>query len=188
MRIALALVVAFNAFFLASGLHGGPRPAKARPALAGRGHGESHGTKVYIVFTARQTDSDDISGKQQIEAFHHGLLNDALQLDGDGNSSARERVVYHYTRSLHGFAARLTEREKSNLAGSDGVVSIHERVVYRPQTTRSWDFLGVPLAAGAQGGGGLPFEQDVIIGVLDTGVFMLYKQIDSHVHVHVINK
>ncbi|CAN6171481.1 unnamed protein product [Urochloa humidicola] len=48
----------------------------------------------------------------------------------------------------------------------DGVLSIHERVVYRPQTTRSWDFLSVRL----QEHRGLPFEQDVIIGVLDTGI------------------
>ncbi|TVU02038.1 hypothetical protein EJB05_52502, partial [Eragrostis curvula] len=82
------------------------------------------------------------------------------------SSSARDRVVYHYTRSLHGFAARLTEEEKNNLAALPGVLSIHERVVYRPQTTRSWDFLGLPLHEHPS----LPFEQDVIIGVIDTGI------------------
>ncbi|CAL5066294.1 unnamed protein product [Urochloa decumbens] len=172
LRIALALVAAFNASFLASGLHAGvPRTAKAPHAVAGRGPRESHGTtKVYIVFTARQAAAPDMTPEPEtngkIEAFHHGLLDDAIRLDG--NSSARERVVYHYTRSLHGFAARLTEQEKNNLAGRDGVLSIHERVVYRPQTTRSWDFLGVPLQEHRRRG--LPFEQDVIIGVLDTGV------------------
>ncbi|GJN24902.1 hypothetical protein PR202_gb12678 [Eleusine coracana subsp. coracana] len=142
---------------VASVLHGVPNVAEATAATAGR--------RVYIVFTERQTplqaaESSDVSAK--IETFHHGLISDAL-LDG---SSARDRVVYHYTRSLNGFAARLTEDEKNNLAGKDGVLSIHERVMYRPQTTRSWDFLGLPLHEHRS----LPFEQDVIIGMIDTGI------------------
>ena len=50
----------------------------------------------------------------------------------------------------------------------DGVLSIHEKVVYRPQTTRSWDFLGVPLHNDRTR---LKFENDVIIGMVDTGVW-----------------
>ena len=33
------------------------------------------------------------------------------------SSSAADRVVYHYSRSLHGFAARLTDDERNRLAG-----------------------------------------------------------------------
>jgi hypothetical protein len=40
-------------------------------------------------------------------------------------------------------------------------------MVYRPQTTRSWDFLGLPLHDEPKS---LPVEQDVIIGIIDTGV------------------
>jgi hypothetical protein len=50
----------------------------------------------------------------------------------------------------------------------DGVLSIHEKVVYRPQTTRSWDFLGVPQHNDATR---LKFENDVIIGMVDTGIW-----------------
>ena len=50
----------------------------------------------------------------------------------------------------------------------DGVLSIHEKVVYRPQTTRSWDFLGVPRHNDPTR---LKFENDVIIGMVDTGVY-----------------
>ncbi|KAL6639005.1 hypothetical protein ACP70R_022735 [Stipagrostis hirtigluma subsp. patula] len=187
-RSALALVVALNTIFLASGLHGspphvanpaptvvgsgGPRISRCIPCIqvglplvAGRrndGHG--NGTKVYIVFTAEAAlDMSESDARLKIETFHHDLLTDAL--DGS-SSSGRERVIYHYTRSLHGFAARLTEQEKNNLAGKDGVLSIHERVVYRPQTTKSWDFLGLPLHEHKSP----PFEQDVIIGVIDTGI------------------
>jgi hypothetical protein len=35
------------------------------------------------------------------------------------SSSAPHRVVYHYSRTLHGFAARLTADEKNRLAGKN---------------------------------------------------------------------
>lgn len=73
------------------------------------------------MFTARQPTPETLSesaARARIESFHHGLLSDALDDDGGGGSAAPERVVYHYTRSLHGFAARLTQREKNKLAGN----------------------------------------------------------------------
>jgi subtilisin family serine protease len=54
------------------------------------------------------------------------------------------------------------------MSGKDGVISIHEKVVYRPHTTRSWDFLGLPHHNDPTR---LPFENDVIIGMVDTGIW-----------------
>ena len=54
------------------------------------------------------------------------------------------------------------------MSAMDDVVSIHEKVVYWPQTTRSWDFLGLPQQNDPER---LPFEKDVIIGMIDTGVW-----------------
>jgi hypothetical protein len=51
----------------------------------------------------------------------------------------------------------------------EAVLSIHEKVVYRPQTTRSWDFIGLPLPQ--HQADPLPFENDVIIGMVDTGIW-----------------
>ncbi|TVU31293.1 hypothetical protein EJB05_22975, partial [Eragrostis curvula] len=141
-----------------------PRFCHPKRALPRRNRDDNE-KKVYIVFTARQPASDDGA---TIESYHHNLLSDAL--DGTSSSSAQERVVYHYTRSLHGFAARLTEEEKNRLAGNGGVLSIHERVVYRPQTTRSWNFLGLPLQEEQKSLQQL--GHDVIIGFMDTGIFM----------------
>ncbi|KAL6594952.1 hypothetical protein ACP70R_048055 [Stipagrostis hirtigluma subsp. patula] len=162
--ITLVLVVA-------SGMLGVQTAGRRADALAaaGAGHGDGDGKKVYIVFTARQSATAEMSESDAgatIKSFHHGLLSDAL--DSSSHSSASGRIVYHYTRSMHGFAARLTEQEKNKLAGKEGVLSIHERVVYRPQTTRSWNFLGMPLHEHTSS---LPLEQDVIIGVIDTGIW-----------------
>ncbi|CAN6180445.1 unnamed protein product [Urochloa humidicola] len=138
--------------------HGGAR--------TGASTGAGDDTKVYVVFTERLPAAADMSEADAgaaIAARHHDMIGSVL----DDSSSAPDRVVYHYSRTLHGFAARLTKDEKNMLAGKDGVISVHEKVIYRPQTTRSWDFLGVPQHNDPTR---LPFENDVIIGMVDTGI------------------
>ncbi|CAL5066292.1 unnamed protein product [Urochloa decumbens] len=138
--------------------------ARAGAAAAAAGDG---GTKVYVVFTERLPATAELSEADAgaaVAARHHDMIGSVL----DDSSSAPDRVVYHYSRTLHGFAARLTEDEKNRLAGNDGVISVHEKVIYRPQTTRSWDFLGLPRHNDPTR---LPFESDVIIGMIDSGIW-----------------
>ncbi|OEL38719.1 Subtilisin-like protease SBT4.12 [Dichanthelium oligosanthes] len=165
----LVLLAALSAFFChAAALHtladGGASIDSAAVASAG-----GDDSKVYIVFTERQPASaglPETDARAAIASFHHDLLsNDVL----DANSNAPDRVVYHYTRSLHGFAARLTVDEKHRLAGKAGVLSIHEKKVYKLHTTRSWDYLGLPQQQNDSTK--LPFENDVIIGMVDSGVW-----------------
>ncbi|RLM86365.1 hypothetical protein C2845_PM04G04900 [Panicum miliaceum] len=77
--------------------------------------------------------------------------------------SALDRIVY----SINGFAARLTEQERQKLSTMEGVVSVFPSRTYQLQTTRSWDFLGLPRNARRS----LPTEGEVIVGMLDTGVW-----------------
>lgn len=74
--------------------------------------------QVYVVFTERQAataaELPEEEAGAAIAALHHGMIGSVL---GDGSNTA-DRVVYHYTRSLHGFAARLTQDEKNKLAGN----------------------------------------------------------------------
>ncbi|KAJ1288111.1 hypothetical protein BS78_02G064900 [Paspalum vaginatum] len=122
--------------------------------------------QVYIVYMGHQHEPSDTmaaGGFTAAEAAHHGLLNQVLN---DG-SVALDRIVYSYTRSMNGFAARLTERERQKLAAMEGVVSVFPSRTYRLQTTRSWDFLGFPETARRS----LPTEAEVIVGMIDTGVW-----------------
>ncbi|GJN09858.1 hypothetical protein PR202_ga27904 [Eleusine coracana subsp. coracana] len=69
---------------VASVLHGFPNVAKTTSATAGRRvYSDNDGTKVYIVFTERQTplQAAESSNSAKIETFHHGLISDAV-LDG----------------------------------------------------------------------------------------------------------
>ncbi|OEL24437.1 Subtilisin-like protease SBT4.9 [Dichanthelium oligosanthes] len=110
---------------------------------------------------AYEASSDDDKDKQKLA--HHELLSQVLY---DG-SSALDRIVYSYMRSINGFAARLTEQEKQKLSGTEGVLSVFPSRTYQLQTTRSWDFHAFPKNVRRS----LPTEGDVIVGMLDTALW-----------------
>ena len=47
------------------------------------------------------------------------------------------------------------------------MVSVFPNRIYKPQTTRSWDFMGLSETHQPKPA----FESDVIIGILDTGIW-----------------
>ncbi|KAF8722091.1 hypothetical protein HU200_022726 [Digitaria exilis] len=87
-------------------------------------------------------------------------------------SPASNKMLYAYDTVLHGFSARLTATEAGDLASLDGVLAVLPEARYELHTTRTPEFLGI---AGDGAGAGL-FPQsgtaaDVVVGVLDTGVW-----------------
>ncbi|KAF8732027.1 hypothetical protein HU200_015982 [Digitaria exilis] len=122
--------------------------------------------QTYIVYLGHLPTSDASEfedGLSAIEFAHQDLLNQVL----DDSSSASERILRSYKRSLNGFAARLTEQEAHELSGMDGVVSVFPSKTHRLLTTRSWDFLGLPQTPPQE----LPLQGEVIVGMLDTGIW-----------------
>ncbi|KAJ7516633.1 hypothetical protein O6H91_22G065600 [Diphasiastrum complanatum] len=85
-----------------------------------------------------------------------------------GKEEVSRLMVYSYTASLSGFAAKLSTTEAASISKMPGVVSVFPSSVKKLHTTRSWDFLGLSATSnhGFPTGG-----SDVIIGVLDTGVW-----------------
>ncbi|TVU41280.1 hypothetical protein EJB05_14783, partial [Eragrostis curvula] len=121
--------------------------------------------QVYIVYLGHLPilDPSESEGLSGVEAAHHDLLDQVL----DGDSPASERIVHSYKRSLNGFAARLTAQEAQELSGIEGVVSVFPSRTHELLTTRSWDFLGFPQTPQEA----LPLEGDIIVGMLDSGVW-----------------
>jgi subtilisin family serine protease len=94
--------------------------------------------------------------------WHHAQL-DALSLDPS------RHLLYSYTTAApSAFAASLLPSHAAALRGHPAVASVHEDVLLPLHTTRSPSFLHLPPYEAADAGGG---SSDVIIGVLDTGVW-----------------
>ncbi|KAI4306763.1 hypothetical protein L6164_030012 [Bauhinia variegata] len=113
--------------------------------------------KTYIIYTG-QSNVD--------EAAALSLYTSMLQQVADSDA-VQKSVLHHYKRSFNGFVAKLTEEEAKRMAGLDGVVSVFPNGKKHLHTTRSWDFLGFPLQVQRAG----TAESDVIIGVLDSGIW-----------------
>ncbi|XP_042513349.1 subtilisin-like protease SBT4.10 [Macadamia integrifolia] len=115
--------------------------------------------KVYMVYMGELSKAED---EFNTESVHLGILDQVLD-----SSSARESLVYSYRKSFNGFAAKLTEKEHKKLRGMEGVVSVFPSKTLQLDTTRSWDFLGLPTTVKR-----MPtVESDVIIGMIDTGIW-----------------
>ncbi|XP_047946865.1 subtilisin-like protease SBT1.8 [Salvia hispanica] len=89
--------------------------------------------------------------------------------------SAADSILYTYDAAYHGFAAALSPEEAESLRQSDAVVGVYEDTVYSLHTTRTPEFLGLEAVDGKWAGHGLEelnqASQDVIVGVLDTGIW-----------------
>ncbi|KAJ4825553.1 hypothetical protein Tsubulata_036159 [Turnera subulata] len=113
--------------------------------------------KVHIVYMG------PVPGGNSSPSFHHlNILTRVVT-----TSSAEAFLIRSYGRSFHGFAANLTSNEAQELASMDEVVSVFPSTTLKLQTTRSWDFMGFHETVTRKA----EAESDVIIGVIDTGIW-----------------
>lgn len=98
-------------------------------------------------------------------------------------SSSTDSLLYTYNTAYHGFAASLNPDQAQALSQSDAVLGVYEDTLYTLHTTRSPQFLGISSDFGLSAGyNKLDLEKaslDVIIGVLDTGVWPESKSFDD---------
>ncbi|CAN7121991.1 unnamed protein product [Brassica rapa subsp. narinosa] len=116
--------------------------------------------QVYVVYMGSLPSRPDYTPMSN----HLSILQEVT-----GESSITGRLVRSYKRSFNGFAARLTESEREQVAEMEGVVSVFPNKKLQLQTTASWDFMG--LKEGKNTKRNLAMESDTIIGVIDTGVW-----------------
>lgn len=88
-------------------------------------------------------------------------------------SNDGERIIYTYQNAFHGLAAHLTDEEASQLAQDDAVLSLFPDTVYKLHTTRTPMFLGLNREEVVEQVGSRAQNpvHDVIVGVLDTGIW-----------------
>jgi len=81
--------------------------------------------------------------------------------------------LYDYTVTYNGFAAELTENQAQGLAKVAGVLAVSEDVLLQPDTSSTPSFLGLDKPGGLwqQAGGVGSAGEDVIVGIVDTGIW-----------------
>jgi len=91
--------------------------------------------------------------------------------------SESEEMLYTYEKAIHGFSARLTDEEVQLLRNRSDILHVMPEQMYRPLTTRTPHFLGLDKFAEVvpESDGG----SDIIIGILDTGVWPESKSFDD---------
>ncbi|XP_042418381.1 subtilisin-like protease SBT4.3 [Zingiber officinale] len=113
--------------------------------------------QVYIVYMGAQHAS-----QYPTYELHLNLLKEILV-----NCSPSESLVYSYQQSFSGFAAKLSIDEADKLNERDGIVSVFRSKTLKLRTTRSWDFLNFPQSVNRNP----PLESDIIVGMLDSGIW-----------------
>ncbi|KAF7848919.1 hypothetical protein BT93_L1444 [Corymbia citriodora subsp. variegata] len=100
-------------------------------------------------------------------------------------TSGTADLLYVYSDAFHGYAASLEPHQAEALRSSDAVLGVYEDVMYHLHTTRTPHFLKVEDEFGLWPGTGnhskeahQPFP-DVIIGLLDSGVWPESKSFDD---------
>lgn len=128
--------------------------------------------QTYIVHMKHQL-------KPSTFSTHHDWYLSSLQ----SLSSSSDSLLYSYDTAYHGFAAFLDPDQVESLRQSDAVLGVYEDTVYSLHTTRSPRFLGLDAEFGFWAGhSNQDLDQashDVIIGVLDTGVWPESKSFDD---------
>ncbi|EFJ12458.1 hypothetical protein SELMODRAFT_425502 [Selaginella moellendorffii] len=127
-------------------------------------------SKPYIVY---------LGGKKGISADTLTTTHYDLLVKATGSMEvASAAMIYSYKYVFSGFSARLTKEQADKLSRMPEVLSVHPNRVRRLFTTRSWDFLGLPIDAESKAASLLSKHRildedssDVIIGVLDTGIW-----------------
>ncbi|GMN34964.1 hypothetical protein TIFTF001_005001 [Ficus carica] len=118
----------------------------------------------------------DSSNKPAVFEDHVNWYDSSLRSVSDSAD-----MFYTYTNVVHGFSASLSDKEAELLKKQPGVVSVIPEIRYELHTTRTPDFLGLmekrPSTISV-----LPSPDkvgDVVIGVLDTGVWPEIRSYDD---------
>ncbi|PIN05580.1 Tripeptidyl-peptidase II [Handroanthus impetiginosus] len=120
-------------------------------------------SNVYIVYLGHVHNHDPFLTSE----YHLHLLTSIFQ----SKEEAKKAMIYSYKHVFSGFAATINASQARILANTRGVISVFESQMLQLHTTRSWDFMGLTLNYSEGTPLQLAHGDDIIVGVLDSGVW-----------------
>ncbi|KAK7321652.1 hypothetical protein VNO77_32496 [Canavalia gladiata] len=135
---------------------------------------------LLLIFCSRNTIAKDTYIVHMDKSTMPTTFNDQLNWYDTSLKSVSDtaEMLYTYKHVVHGFSTRLTAQEADTLAKQPGILSVIPEVKYQLHTTRTPEFLGLGKTTTTL----LPASEkqsQVIIGVLDTGVWPELKSLDD---------
>lgn len=124
--------------------------------------------------------------KTYIVQMNHHLKPSSFPTHKDWYSSSLESLttadslIYSYEDVYSGYAVSLEPEQAELLRQSHGVLNVFEDNVYSLHTTRTPEFLGLDNEIGSYTQELNQASQDVIVGVLDTGIWPESKSFDDY--------
>ena len=184
-RFAAALAVLAAAIQIPAHMQAAQDPAQ--DSLRGRADNGSRTNKLYIVQMIDYPVASYTGGVpgfqatkpnrgQKINPNNPNVIGYAGYLDGRHTAALARvggRKVYDYRYSFNGFAAELTEGQAEALKSVEGVVAVTKDELQTMDTSSTPAFLGLDAANGlwAALGGANKAGEDIIIGVVDSGIW-----------------
>uniref|UniRef100_A0A2N9HYW6 Inhibitor I9 domain-containing protein n=1 Tax=Fagus sylvatica TaxID=28930 RepID=A0A2N9HYW6_FAGSY len=99
------------------------------------------------------------------ESWHRSILNSLLSSTADGD----ELLLYSYNHVMHGFSARLTPSQLSEIEKSPAHLATYPDSFVKLLTTYSPKFLGLQKNSGIWPAAS--YGEDVIVGIIDSGIW-----------------
>ncbi|KAH7306262.1 hypothetical protein KP509_22G004300 [Ceratopteris richardii] len=109
------------------------------------------------------TRSEMLAYTSELVARHDDLLSSTF-------TSSSYRKLYSYSHVLNGFAVKLRPKQADDLRNSQGVRHVEADWRLKKLTTHTPDFLGLPTGAWPRDGGPSNAGENVVIGIIDTGI------------------
>ncbi|KAM0031905.1 putative cucumisin [Helianthus debilis subsp. tardiflorus] len=109
--------------------------------------------------------------KPSVFPTHTHWYDSTLASVSDSQILLSSRIIHTYDTVFHGFSAKLSALEASKLESVSTVLSVIPEQVRHLHTTRSPEFLGLKTSDSAGLLKESDFGSDLVIGVLDTGIW-----------------
>ncbi|GLT43939.1 hypothetical protein SLA2020_178610 [Shorea laevis] len=135
-------------------------------------------SRTYIVHMDESKMKTSYPSRANSKEMFEEMLDSISQLSTDSEATPLPHLLYAYDTAIFGFAARLSPMHLESIRNMDAfVAAIPDRSIRR-HTTHSYQFLGLEQGRGLWHASNL--ESDVIIGIIDDGIWPEHPSFQDH--------